>query len=182
MGNMLVLDIKRELFPLSGLSQNLNFILDKHTKYNSNFSKSILNLLRMIITNSPNVSHEEFDLTLVSTLELRQHHLEHIRKTVSKDIGLLLTRIDMQAILIELSDALKMTSPLKLNSIIISIINATVQTSNKKKLTIIPLLYSVQNQMYNATNSTSYTSFGFDSKYVVSGLIDGCSEYLTNYL
>merc|ERR1712187_374799 len=101
--NMLVMGIKREFFFLSGLLQNLNFILDKHTKYNLNFSKSILNLLQMIITNSLNVFHEEFDLTLVSTLKLRQHYLEHVRKIVSKDIGLLLTRIDMQAILIELS-------------------------------------------------------------------------------
>merc|ERR1712151_1444657 len=36
--------------------------------------------------------------------------------------------------------------------------------------------------MYNTTNSISNTSFGFDSKYVVFGLINSCSEYLTNYL
>merc|ERR1712217_920731 len=72
-----------------------------------------------------------------------------------------------------------------------SIINVTVQISNKKKLSIYPLLYLANILTHNATNSTSvkvvhtylektYLSSG--SKYAVSSLINSCSEYLTNHL
>merc|ERR1711972_737892 len=126
----------------------------------------------MIIMNLPSGFHEEFHFILMSTLELRQHYLEHIRKTVSKDIGLLLIRFGIQAILIELSEVQTMISPLKVNSIITSIINATVQISNKKKLSIYPLLYLANILTLNATNSTSKTYLSFDSKYAVFGLIN----------